>query len=281
MKKITVTVLGAAFSLTALGQDLLQCVNPDVAGALLTSELNTTNLVVTADRPALLADFEAPPAFEWIGTMTTDFETKAAFKTDLNVTDAHDVFVAALRQAGFEARASDETFGFVLTGPPFITSICRNMERGAVIVRERSGAAFVTVSNPTQVRRQSCDEAMAAPELPFMQRGFGYIPKLMLAPSITNSTRLGALPTGSGSGSAFSSTVEVEGVSSMESMAGSLADQIAQQGWIADASWSGTRSAGSTWTREVDGGTKLAGKLTIAHLNDGYHGLEFKVILLN
>jgi hypothetical protein len=63
----------------------------------------------------------------------------------------------------------------------------------------------------------------------------------------------------------------------MSGLVGNLDEQLRGQGWASDAHWSGTLSAGSTWTRETDG-LKLAGKLEVRALAGGaYHHLEFKL----
>jgi hypothetical protein len=116
-----------------------------------------------------------------------------------------------------------------------------------------------------------------------MSRGFDLIPRLETPPEVLISGRPGALPTGmgSGSGNAYASSIEVEGIGSMNGLVAVLGDQVRDQGWVADTTWSGLHSAGSTWTRALDDGTRLAGKLTVQSIGSGYHELSFMLVPMN
>ncbi len=277
MRKLAISALGALLGCGAYGQDLLECVNPDVVAALLGDFRSTVSPVVSTELPEQLAGYEAPAAFEWIGSMQTGSETIAAFRTDLAPADAEQQFLTALRQAGFDTWKSEDSYGFVLTGPPLYTSICRDGRRGGLYVRERAGVRFVATNFSTSATPQSCAEAMAPPDRSMSRAGFSYLPLLELPPSVLISRRPGAMPTemNSGSNNTFAARVEVEGLGSVANLVGLLDQQITRQGWVAEASWSGEHSSGSAWTRTVDG-VRLAGRLTVERIDGEHYQLEFK-----
>ena len=274
MKRMAIAGAGALVSLSAFGQDLLQCVNPDVINTLLMVSREAPEYTLTPDRPDVLAGFSAPPEFAWIGSRSTAFDVKAAYRTDLEPLAARQAFVAAMQGQGFQVLSEDDS-GFVLTSPPLLTSMCRESVVGTIILREVGNARYLTVSFPNQIQPRSC-EAMRNQTASVGRRGFDLIPKLITPPEVEISRRPGALPTGSGSGSndSFTSSIEVQGVDSMSGLASLLSDQIRDQGWSADSSWSGSVSAGSTWMRDDDG-TLLAGQLIVRSIGAGYYDLSF------
>src|SRR5262245_35121583 len=143
MRKITVALSGALVSLTALGQDFLECVSPDVTRSLLMTTRDAPDYLVTADVPAALADFETPAGFAWVGSRVTGFDVKATWKSNLDPRAAQQAFNAALAADGFTTWSGDDT-GFQLTSPPMMTSACRDSTMGVLIVREVDDARYLT-----------------------------------------------------------------------------------------------------------------------------------------
>lgn len=278
-KKMTAAAVGVLLAASVSAQSPLQCVSPDVVNTFVLLSADGAEIVFGDEKPAELAGHETPPEFEWIGTRTTDRDTRAAFKTSLAADVALDAFLASLTRAGFETRVRGDDPGFRTSAPPLLEVVCRDGQAGVVIVRDTAGARYVTMSFNAQAAPGNCAEILMTPR----QRsrgGFAYIPALELPKNVVLSTRAGALPTGTGSGggNVYRSNLEVEGVSSMAALVDGLDDQLRAQGWRFDARWSGELSAGSTWTLETDG-IKLAGKLEVRSIADGaYHQLEFKLL---
>lgn len=56
-----------------------------------------------------------------------------------------------------------------------------------------------------------------------------------------------------------------------------FADQLEDQGWEHDVSWTGENSAGSTWSKVADDETELAGLLDIIHADGDNYQLRFRL----
>jgi hypothetical protein len=274
-------ISGVLVSFTALGQDFLECVSPDVTRSLLMTTRDAPEYLVTGDVPPTLADFDTPAGFSWVGSRVTGYDVKSTWKSNLAPRAAQQAFNAALEANGFATWNEGDDSGFVLTSPPMSTLACRDSTMGVLIVRDVDGARYLTLAIPERAETQTCAEYMTPN--PSFSRAFDLIPRLETPPEVLISGRPGALPTGSGSGSgnAYTSSIEVEGIGSVSSLVAVLGDQVRDQGWVADATWTGTHSAGSTWTRALDDGTRLAGKLTVQSIGSGYHELSFMLVPMN
>jgi hypothetical protein len=64
---------------------------------------------------------------------------------------------------------------------------------------------------------------------------------------------------------------------SVDSVANHFASQLAGQGWQADTNWSGTGTAGSTWTRRLDDDTVLQAMLSVSAFADDRFTAVFRV----
>jgi len=283
MSKTVTALAGALLSFTAQGQDLLECVSPDVTRSLLMTTRDAPDYLVTGTMPAALADFETPAGFTWVGSRVTGFDVKATWKSNLDPLAAQQAFNAALTADGFATWNSGDGSGFELSSPPLMTAACRDATMGILIVRDVGGARYLTLSIPERTETRTCAEHMEPVVAPSGSRGFQLIPLLVPPPDVRISGRPGALPTGTGSGSndVYTRSIEVEGIASMSGLAALLGDQVRDQGWVNDAAWSGTHSAGSTWVRTLDDGQRLAGKLTVQSIGSGYHELSFMLTTLD
>lgn len=56
-----------------------------------------------------------------------------------------------------------------------------------------------------------------------------------------------------------------------------FAGQLREQGWQEDASWEGSETGGSTWTRTTEDGTALSGLLDILHVEENSWQLRFRL----
>lgn len=284
MKKTALVLAGALgsaaalSSIGALAQSPLQCVNPDIVNAFLLTSRDGPGFEFSDEPPAALARHEAPPQFVWIGSRSADFDTRAAYRTQLPAHEAQRAFLDSLHDAGFRVQERTAENGFQLSRPPLSSAFCNDDGWGLLTVRDSGSARYLTLTLPAE--RRDCS-VLEPPQLPAMARGSTYLPLIELPPEVLASTRLAGLPTGNrGSGETWRTALEVEGVRSIQALAAQLAGQIAAQGWQPETNWAGTLSAGSTWTREADG-AQMAGRLSVEDIRGGYTHLEFKLVTLN
>jgi hypothetical protein len=134
MNKIAIASLGALISLSALGQDLLQCVNPDVINSLLMTSREAPEFIVSSERPEQLAGFETPAGFAWIGSRHSSYDTRAAWRTDLEMESAVAAFTAAMTSAGITPLPDGDDSGFELTRAPLLSVVCTTDPVGVLLV---------------------------------------------------------------------------------------------------------------------------------------------------
>jgi hypothetical protein len=307
MKPPLIGAIGVLLCGSVFGQDLIQCLDPHVEAAFLAAFLTGGNdsapPLVRGERPPQIADVATPEGFEWMGSLIYQTETHAVFRTDLATADAEQQFLAALRQAGFDTWQDQTPTGFVPSDSLSYTDICRDGAHSSVNVRDPGSRRFVTLTlrdrNPFSLRNApaSCgapraapqptvilspSRASAAPSPPTPPRPTPYyenIPRLDLPSGVVRSTRPGALPTAdiSGSGDTYNYHLEVEGATSSAAIVRHLTPQIVAQGWTAAADWAGEQSAGSAWTRAIDG-RRFAGRLSAERIGGGYYSLNFRLV---
>jgi hypothetical protein len=84
---------------------------------------------------------------------------------------------------------------------------------------------------------------------------------------------------GGGSGDTYATDTQIRSPLSGAGFMDALASQMSQQGWNADARWSGTLSSGGRWTRTSDDGTFFWSTLEIVDMDDGLYDLSFRIMM--
>jgi hypothetical protein len=220
MKKLSMALLGGLLSFTALGQDLLQCVDPDVVNGLVFSGRSDRQLDFTATVPEILAGFEAPAGFTLVGTAAREGTSGStvAYRTARNSADADAAFIAALAAAGWEEE-DDSLTGmsrpiFTLAdGATPRRTVCRDGARVAVRLIDVDGTRYPTINIFTaEERPRAChaeDRQLASIRMRTEMLTEG-MPTLQFPPGTSSATPDGTLETGGGSsGSNYSTTVQV------------------------------------------------------------------------
>jgi hypothetical protein len=284
MKKLILVLSGALVSLTAVGQDLLQCVNPDVVNSLLFHGRADLHQTVTRGLPADLADVAVPGGFELIGGAVRDEMGIAtvAFKTHLDSDEAFAALLASSEAKGWELEDDTQPFMarvFNLSSGPTTGTICLNGERRSLRVRDVAGNRYATVATQASDRPRDCNapDPRLAMRPPMPGLATGELPSLYLPESVRepNGNPLGG---GSGmSGANFSTSVQVASPESGARIADHLAGQMVEQGWLEDGRWTGALSAGSSWTRQAEDGVSLAGTIEIVDLGDDQFHVSFRM----
>lgn len=287
MKKLTAALLGAFLSLTALGQDLLQCVNPDVIKGVLFAGRPESQTLITATLPAALAGYEAPSGFELVGTAVRGdgASTTVAFRTSLDREAAHAALVASFEAEGWaiEAPMIIPARVFVLDSEPVSGTICRDGERRYLNVEDINDRRYASIALSDQPPTRACnaeDPRRRSIGLGMMSLLTGEAPTLELPEGTTAADGSGRINTGGGgSGDTYATESQIRSPLSPSSFVERLASQMSAQGWTADARWSGTLSNGGRWIRTSDDGIMYWSTLEVVDIGDGIYDLSFRIMM--
>lgn len=286
MQKVSVSFIATFFSLTAVGDDLLECVNPDVLNGLLFNGPYESTLSVTDTLPEAMSGYQAPESFELIGAGIRGIVgqmvmTTVAYRTSLASEDAFAALLASLEPDGWAIEESpNRAQTFNLGGSPTRGIVCRNAERMMISVEDVEHVRYAHIDSNTDQRGQDCNEE--DPRL--ARRGPGMFQAMReQMPALNFPATAHAAPGGigagiGGSGETVSTSSRIVSPDSAPSLAEHLADQLAAQGWRRDASWNGSLSSGSTWFRQGTDNHPYWGHLEITGLGDDNYVVGFTLI---
>lgn len=282
MRKPAVVAISAAFSLPVLGQDLLQCVDPDVANGLISGSRSETRLTVTRTLPEALSAYRAPDGFELIGSAVRGdaLLTTTAFKTELDTAEAFAALLGSFEEDGWVVepdQAPQQTFN--VTSQPLTGVVCRDRKRRALSVRETDGVRYASILLPAEMPSWECnaeDRRLGGMESFTALRA--QMPKLDFPPTARPASGAPGIGGYSGSGQTVSTSSRISSPDTAASLAEHLAPQMTAQGWSVDASWSGSVSAGSTWTRRGADDTPYWGTLEVFSIGDDTYDVAFMIM---
>ena len=286
MKKLTVALVGAFFSLAALGQDLLQCVSPDVVKGVLYNGRAESQWSVTAALPAAMSGFSMPAGFQLVGTSerVDGAAATVAFRTSLDSAAAYSAMLGAFEAEGWvtEEQPTPTSPIFVLESAPASGTICRDSERRGLIVQEISGRRYFTVSLNNQPRTLGCnvEDPRSARVVSMMSGLTQEAPTLRLPEGTTAANGSGRIAGGGGgSGDTYSTGDQIRITQSASSFMSNLGAQMSAQGWAVDSSWSGTLSKGGRWTKTAANGLPYWATLELVDVGGGIHDLSFRLMM--
>lgn len=284
MKKLTAVLLGALSSLPVLGQDLLECVNPDVLKGVLFNGRPEAQMTVTAALPAPLAGYEAPAAFELVGSAARGGGTTVAFRTSLDREAAYAALLASFEADGWVVEEPTTLTApiFILDRAPVSGTICLDRERRSLNVEDVNGQRYASIGLTDQPTTQACNarNPRRSVGLGMMSRLTGEAPTLELPEGTTAADGSGRINTGgSGSGDSYSTDSRIRSPLPASSFMEGLAAQMSAQGWNADARWSGTLSSGGRWIRMTGDGIMYWSTLEIVDVGDGIYDLSFRMMM--
>src|SRR5690606_19363687 len=139
-------------------------------------------------------------------------------------------------------------------------------------VRDADGVRYASILLPAEMPISECnaeDPRRGGMESFTVLRA--QMPKLDFPPTAHSADRGPGISGYSGSGQTVSTSSVIASPETAASLAEYLAPQMTAQGWNPDASWSGSMSAGSTWTRRGDDDTPYWGTLEIVTVGDDTH----------
>jgi len=252
-----------ALANAAYADDPFACVDPDVADAFLGDPYRGRGEYSTTV-PDGFVDLNLPAGSSLIGSQTVNSISTVIFKANVNRGRALSAAVDAMARSGwseYEQQRRGVTGGFQTnTRPISATVLCNDDFPGAlsVIASEKSGQTFVSYVQHADSRSCGAKEPAELRHNPSeMMR---LVPRLKL-PDGAKATNTGM----GGNGHQVSSHVDVSGTASRSDLSNFLENQIRDQDWEFQTSWSSHHSSGSVWALDTVDDGLLIGTL---HLFD-------------
>lgn len=294
MRTIALIAVTALSGGAALGQSLLDCIEPDVLRTLLLPNQGERPLVVTAAVPPEIAMLKMPGGFAWIGSAeritgradaTTNIsQVTAAWRSSLAPDAARTAAANALTASGWQMQARpgmgfsvfNSTATLALSQPA-----CREGKPVNLNANAMDGVTYVTIAIQRGNNNDTtCNSPfrMASASTTGLEK---FMPRLELPADPATGARPRMQSSGAGSSAgAHNARVEFTVKDSPANVARNFATQMAAQGWSNDASWSGASTAGSSWSRRDDSGTLIHGSLLVAALGEGQFSTVLRVLRL-
>jgi hypothetical protein len=269
--------------------ELLQCVDPAVLEGLV---FRTVAATVSDEVPPEMTGVTPPAGFDWIGSQRRAMpgtssllrsgsgpvsQVNAAYKTGLSRDEALAAAMAALAADGWTASpqrmGGGAPFGSITPDQPEI--VCKDEQAVTVNVNEIDGTTYVSYGFTTGQVASNClsDDERRRLGMP----GAEYMPTLDIPPD--PATGRPARRGGAG-GSGTTQRVEVFHGASLAELTAALTQQLVEQGWANDASWTGTTTAGSSWSRRVDDDTRVQGTLDLTDTGETSYTIMFRLVAL-
>ena len=250
------------FPVTAIADDPFACVDHEFAAAFLGTGYHHRPEYST-ELPDAFDGLPVPDTFELVGSETNDHSLRAVYKTTENPSDALSNVVDLLTEDGWRDVASIMAMrmrGFQSRTIPKMARVCRDTEPGllSITVSEASSQTYLSFSMTNYGEGQTCDD-LEAQSNAFSRRGtslWNDLPALDL-PEDAQSSNAGS----GGGGNEYHSDVVVMTEMSRSGLVSHLGEQMRDQGWELDTSWSGALSSGSIWSGKSSADETLIGIL--------------------
>ena len=260
MKRLFLACL--IFPVTAIADDPFACVDPEFAAAFLGTGYQQRPEFST-ELPDAFEGLPVPDTFELVGSETNSFSLRAVYKTSESATDALGVVLDLLVTDGWRNLANVmamQSRGFQSGINAKMVRVCRDIEPGLLTVNasDSTDQTYLSFSMTSYGDGQTCDDLEAQSNAfgRFGSNLWNGLPALDL-PEDAQSSSAGT----GGGGNEYHSDVVVMTEMNRSSLVSYLGDQIRDQGWELDTSWSGALSAGSIWSMKSPDDETLIGIL--------------------
>lgn len=279
MRRIALFTLAALCGITAFGQGLLDCVEPDVLRALLPQGQGQDPPAITGEVPRELVVLKMPGAFAWIGsaeriagrvsaTMNLTL-VSAAWRSSLEPEAARAAAAAALTSSGWDVRPPPVMGVFTSASMPVMQTACREGMPVNLNTSAMDGVTYVLVTfqRGSTTGNAICDRPAAAFQtIAGLQ---SQLPQLEMPvdPERQTSARLQGTSMNV-SGNMIHAQAEFVIRGPVGNVARHFATQMADQGWTRDAQWSGASTAGSSWSKRPQAGSLMQGTLSVTRLDE-------------
>lgn len=284
--RITLIVLSAltCAPIVAWSDDLLSCVDPDVVATLLSSGYSQGS-EISDEMPRDFSSIRFPDTFDFIGGMTSKHFTSAAFLTTLDPGNAEPVAAGLFVEQGWRSappRQQRTRSGFQSPkdSSQRHTRLCHAEGNSVgITVRAEERGTYVMLYSTDAARSPDCAREPSADGS--IRWGFtdDLMPNLALP---ANSTTRGSGHGGIIQSSGDDAETHVRVITDLppEELLAHLSNQLVTQGWVADSSWIGELSQGSTWSLRLDGLPRTIGNLHLISHSEGDYTVMFSMIAM-
>lgn len=275
MRRFVLAAIATMATLTAVAQQPMQCLNPDILNGVVFGGRNQDKVEVTLGLPASMSGFKAPAGLTLIGTGVRGggTSTSIAHKSSLAADKAYAALASAAGAEGWTVEDDPGSRGaFNVGGGPKAGTLCRDGERRGLLAWEVAGTTYTNIVVYPDMPRRECNAP--DPGLDFMFNR-NATPRFRFPAGTTLATGGGG---GGGSNTNFTTSTRIISPETPAQLVELLATQIQEQGWRPDADWSGAASAGSTWRKTLN--NQLAwGTLEIVRVSESTYDVDFTVAL--
>ena len=264
----------------ALADDPFACVSPEVREAFLTGYPVSSEY--STKLPIGFPEHGVPPGTSLVGSQLNETYARVVYAASANVGDAVEFITTSLARDGWIDLGNPQagsTAGFQVGSPRLHRQLCHDNGTRILSIGTNGteGSRLVAVSMFADPESSSCEERSTENRSPHDQMAlFHEMPDLIL-PDDVDSNHRGS----GGSGREFESHISVATDVSRDNLVALLDDQIRDQGWSFDASWTGTRSSGSSWYKESAEGQEMIGMLHSYGANSTAYNLRFSITVDN
>ena len=269
-------LLTLCLPMVCFADDPFSCVDPDVRQAFLPGY--TSAFAFSTELPEGFVRHAAPPLSRLIDSQSGADQENAVYLVQSGIRTAIDHIADSITDPAWTEFAAERGFdrkGFQTREIPTTRQFCNDDGPTMLSIgsSDKGSSGMVRISTYANPNLRSCaDLAVRRNYMETRSLLATELPELSLPTDVRSS--------GKGSGGnkdSYDSRVDVTTERSRESLLAILNDQIRDQGWTYDISWSGDRSAGSTWTKPSADGEPLLGMLNAFGGRSGRLSLSFSV----
>jgi hypothetical protein len=229
--------------------------------------------------PDAMVGITPPPEFTWIGSRTSELSgaiaafrfksaATASYKTELSPIAASEAIASWFFDNGWQRGLdrSPSRGAFVTSSPTTPELYCMTDRSMNVSIDEVDDTTYVSFAVSSGQGDSACTATISL-------TGSEYMPRLAFPRDPV--TGVPVVPDTRGS------TVEIRHGASLSELTTALAQQLVEQGWTNDATWTGATTAGSSWARRAADGTEVLGTLDITDTGEATYNVMFRVVSLS
>jgi len=234
----------------------------------------------STELPPGFVPHSAPSASNLVGSQISETHTSVVYAVDGDTDRAVDEITASMiddgwsevgdtpgmRRGGFQTKVNYKNRQLCHSEGPTIVNIS---------ARDSAQMSMVTLSVNNRFGASTCEALADRNRYAFRHFSMPNELPVLKIPDGVNSTSQGS----AGGGGDYATRVSVSTDMSRQSLVTILNDQIRDQGWTFDGSWTGGRTSGSTWFKETADGDPLIGMLHAYGMSGRDYSLIFSIRL--